>query len=282
MPSAAIFRVRYRGAGRWRVGGHRVTKRIYPHWRALGLRGAVCAWRARRSGKERLLSVRPRGCRHPFALRIPSSDLRTFEQIFRQREYAFETDRAPGVIVDAGANIGLAAIYLANRYPEARIIALEPEAENFALLSANVAPYPQITPVQAALWHRNGEVAVADHGWGAWAFVTVERDGPAPGDAVLRHGVAAVTVDGLMDTYKLDRIDLLKVDIEGAEMEVFGDTAAWIDRVDAVAIELHEALRPGCSAVFGAGCSGLATAWEQGEKVCRVRGDWLRMGGAGR
>jgi len=64
----------------------------------------------------------------------------------------------PDVIVDAGANIGLASICFANKYANATIIAVEPEQSNFELLEENVAPYPNIVPVQAALWYEDSEV----------------------------------------------------------------------------------------------------------------------------
>ena len=59
---------------------------------------------------------------------------------------------APRVVVDAGANIGLSTVFFANKFPQAKIVAIEPEPSNFAMLRDNVAPYPNVTPVQAALW----------------------------------------------------------------------------------------------------------------------------------
>lgn len=61
-----------------------------------------------------------------------------------------------------------------------------------------------------------------------------------------------MTVEDIMERFNLDRIDLLKVDIEGAEKEVFSDSDAvkWIDAVDAIEVELHDRFRPGCSRAF--------------------------------
>lgn len=98
-----------------------------------------------------LLRIKRPDCRFPFVLRFPSSDPDTFEQIFVSNEYDFLVETQPQIIVDAGANIGLASIYFANNYPEAKIIAIEPEQSNFELLKKNVAPYPNIIPLQAAL-----------------------------------------------------------------------------------------------------------------------------------
>ena len=61
------------------------------------------------------------------------------------------------------------------------------------------------------------------------------------------HVVEGMTVDKFMADYRLSRIDILKVDIEGAEREVFNDTSAWIGRVNSVIIELHERMKVGCN-----------------------------------
>jgi hypothetical protein len=56
----------------------------------------------------------------------------------------------------------------------------------------------------------------------------------------------------VIEKYRLDRVNLFKIDIEGAEYEVFSDpeSSEWIASVDAIAIELHDRFRPGCSRAF--------------------------------
>ena len=75
-------------------------------------------------------------------------------QVFLDNEYDFRAVERPQVIVDAGANIGLASILFANRYPQAKILAIEPEHDNFNLLADNVRSYDNIVPLQAALGAR--------------------------------------------------------------------------------------------------------------------------------
>lgn len=210
--------------------------------------------------------------RHPFQLRLPSSDVPTYCEVFLHRDYEFETRRAPRVIVDAGANIGLSAIFFANLFPEARIIALEPEDSNFALLAANVAPYPQITARHAALWHENKLISLVDPGLGNWGFMTQDSaQGAFEGEPV--GLVQALTLDALMRDYDLDRIDLLKLDIEGAEREVLGDPKAWIDRVDAMVVELHDRLKPGCSRNFYLATHAFELEWSRGLLAGVARAD---------
>jgi FkbM family methyltransferase len=227
-----------------------------------------------------LLRVKSPGCRFPFMLRFFSSDIETFEQIFMSDGYDFLVEKQPSVIVDAGANIGLASIYFANRYPEAKIIAIEPEKSNFDVLKENCAPYVNIIPLQAALWHLNEEIDLVDPGRGNWGFITQNKEiwqnpSETPQGAIC-HTVRAITVDRLMDEYALDRINILKIDIECAEKEVFSNTASWIEKVDSIVIELHDWITPGCADSFDNGAPGFDQEWLQGENVIRTRRNCLK------
>jgi FkbM family methyltransferase len=244
-----------------------------------GLVGLVQVFIAKLTKTGALVQVKRADCRFPFYLRFPASDTYAFEQIFINGDYEFTITVEPTVIVDVGANIGLAAIYFANRYPRARIIALEPEKNNFALLRQNVAHYTNIIPVQAALWHKNTELPLLDPGRGEWGFTTWHT-AEAPHvrtdhQAETCHTVRAITVDQLMADYALGRINILKIDIEGAEKEVFSATTAWIDQVDTVIIELHEFLRPGCNDSFYQGAPGFDHEWQQGENIILTKGNRL-------
>lgn len=248
---------------------------VMKYLRILGLGGLLSAVRAKVTNATVLYEVDRRDCQHPFRLRIPSSDVLAYNQIFINREYDFVARTPPEVIVDAGANIGLASIYLANRYPDAQIISIEPEQGNFDLLKENVAPYPHVTPVHAALWHRIERINLIDPGWGNWGFVTgtgQPSDG-LPGDT--RHTVMGMTIDKIMKDHGLTKIDILKVDIEGAEKEVFSDTSSWIDKVASIIIELHDRGKVGCNRSFYSGSAGFDSEWRQGEHVCVSRGDYL-------
>jgi FkbM family methyltransferase len=233
----------------------------------VGFIGLLCAIWGKITKSTILLKLSRRGCRHPFKLRVPSSDVPTYQQVFIDREYDFVAEVQPQIIVDAGANIGLASIYFANKYPEARIIAIEPELSNFELLKANVKAYPRIVAVQAALWHRNEEIELVDPGLGKWGFMTEEKNSSGHRFGAPCHTVAAVTVDGLMRIYNLEKIDILKIDIEGAEREVFDNTSPWIDKVNSIIIELHERMKVGCNRSFYCGSHGFDREWQRGENV---------------
>jgi FkbM family methyltransferase len=244
---------------------------------ALGFLGLIRALLASATGITTRITMLRTDCKFPFLLRVPSSDVPTYRQVFIDQDYALRAASPPKVIVDAGANIGLAAIYFANRFPEARIIAIEPEAGNFEIMKANVRPYANVVPVQAALWGTNGEISVFDPKLGNWGYMTgctADEESP-PGAAV--HTVTAFTVDRVMQEFGLERIDILKIDIEGAEREVFANASAWISRVDTIIAELHDRMKVGCSRSFFLGTPGFDHEWWRGENVYLSRGNCLPM-----
>ena len=245
---------------------------------AVGLWGLLSASEAWAKGAVCEVEVRKRhDLRHRIALRLPSADLATFEQIFRKGEYQFKTQTPPRVIVDAGAHAGFTAIYFANRFPEARIFAIEPEAKNFELLSKNIAPYPNIVAMHAALWDREEELRVVDRGTGTWGFMTVGDATPVRNSAAVCGRVHATTVSAIMREYGLESIDILKIDIEGAEKEVFADTGPWLGQVRSLIVELHDRFKPGCSRSFYNGSNGFDHERSRGESVFLWRGDFLEL-----
>jgi len=185
------------------------------------------------------VKVRIPSCRTPIVLRAGTTDALTFEQVFMRHEYDVELPFSPRHIVDAGANIGLATIYFANRFPVARIIALEPEATNFDLLVRNTRAYPNVQVIKAGLWSRPTTLSIENPEDEPWAFRVCEAETP-------EGGLPAVTVEELMTRLGIEQLDLLKMDIEGSEREVFRTSASWIDRVNALIVELHDRLQPGC------------------------------------
>ena len=252
-----------------------MIKRIELYLRTLGWHGLLALIDATVRNSTVMYRIKRANCAFPFQIRIHSSDVSAYKQIFIRQEYDFITKTPPRVVVDAGANIGLASIYFANKYPDAKIIAIEPEKSNYLVLKKNVEPYANITPVLAALWHRNEEISLVDPGLGKWGFMTEENDPDESVQGEFCHRVKAVTVDELLDTYNLEKIDVLKIDIEGAEKEVFSNASSWIDKVESIIIELHERMKAGCNRSFYCGSNGFDNEWTQGENVYLSRKDYL-------
>lgn len=253
----------------------KTLRNINTYRRVAGFGGPILAMKGRMMNSDALVNVQREEIKFPFSLRIPSSDVHTCAQIFLYHEYDFLVKTPPNVIVDAGANIGLASIYFANRYPTATIISIEPEEENFTLLKGNVKPYRNIIPLQAALWKSNGTIDLVDPGVGAWGFMTQEIDSVGKTSGKFCHTVKAITLSKILDDYQFDKIDILKIDIEGAEKEVFEDTTAWIAKVRALIIELHEGKKPGCNRSFYNGSRGFDDEWKQGENLYLTRDSYL-------
>lgn len=222
------------------------------------------------SVEPRAVDVRAPQLPHPVALRLHTSDMEAFDGVIRKREYELALADPPGVIVDVGANVGLAAVWFASRFPNARVFALEPEPSNYAVLCRNAAPYPGIVPIQAALWTASGTIGLVDPGTGHWGFRTVA-------DATADTGVAAVSLPDLLTRYGIDRIDLLKIDIEGAEREIFADAEPWIARVGVIAAELHDHLAPGATQAFEAATGDFPVRWRRGENHFVARAGRVRV-----
>jgi FkbM family methyltransferase len=209
---------------------------------------------------------------HPVWLRAGTSDAVVFQQILVWEELRFALPDPPRLIVDAGANIGLASVWFAHRHPGARVVALEPEPANFEMLRRNAAPYPNIEPRRQALWSRPGRLRITNPDAAAYGFQVGEEGTmpPAADDGV----VESVDVPMLLREAGADRIDLLKLDVEGAELEILRDGAdRWIDRVGTLAIELHDRFRPGCSEALERAIAGRGFTRERvGEYVVLRRG----------
>lgn len=227
--------------------------------------GLLRAGIAKLQGKRNLMEVRIANIQKPFFIRVPSTDVPTLKKVFIDKEYTLPSGIAPDTIIDAGANIGLASIFFANRFPLARILAIEPEVSNFQILKKNVEPYPNIVPIQAALWHQQEQIQLTDPGIGHWGFRTESRSETGSGQT--SNLVQAVTVGGILEEYGFSRIGILKVDIEGAEKEVFSNSASWIDLVDMVIIELHDRIKFGCESAFYSAVEGMDDQWKIGENV---------------
>lgn len=138
---------------------------------------------------------------------------------------------APALIVDLGANIGLVDRWLLNRYPNARVVAVEPQPGNATTLRANVEGLP-VEVVEAAIGATCRTVRLHTSS-GEHGFTMV---GQAVAGAETFE-VPVVTMASIIGSS--EPIGLLKVDIEGAEEELFSDCSTWIGRVKMLLVECH-------------------------------------------
>jgi FkbM family methyltransferase len=238
------------------------------YYSLLGLPGVAVFFFAKLSGTRPLFKKNFPGLKHPFYLRIGTTDASVCKQDLIERQYEFPLPAIPKVIIDAGANIGCSAVFFANKYPDAVIFALEPEEWNYKLLEKNASAYPQIKPLKAALWKENKRICLVDPGYGSHGFQTMEK---AAENCQSRKFVEAITLDALITRMGLKFVDVLKIDIEGAEKEVFEGSAKWIDKVGVMMIELHDNIKAGCSKAFSEATKGFHDEFSKGEIVIRLR-----------
>jgi FkbM family methyltransferase len=239
------------------------------YYSLLGPFGVVLGAKSRLLRKVIQIGVEIAGIRHPVHLRLRTSDVWLCQQILIDAQYDSGLSVQPRVIVDGGANIGLASIYYANKYPEASIIAVEPEQSNFEMLQKNVSPYPKILPIRAALWNKNQDLYSSAVVSGHHAYQV--RDQQVSGRDSTCNIVRGLSLQGLMADFGIQQIDLLKVDIEGSEKEVFHDSARWIGRVGMIAIEIHDWMRSGCGESVYAATSDFELKWKRGETTYFAR-----------
>lgn len=179
-----------------------------------------------------------------FRARKGSSDVRVFNQVVLRRSYLLPIQLPPvRFIVDAGANAGYSALFFANAHPDASILAIEPDQSNFEMLCSNVRnAVGRISTFHGALWPVKTRLRIQNPNAPKTAIM-VGKPADNSGD------VPTTTVPEIIRERGF--IDILKMDIEGAEIEIFAsEDLAWLDQVGCLIIELHDFMRAGCSMAF--------------------------------
>lgn len=186
-------------------------------------------------------------------VRHGTTDTEVFRQVFRQGEYDlsklgrmkqvtgwYEEILAAGrtpLIIDAGANIGAASLWLARQFPLARLIAVEPEPANAALCRRNLAHNPRLSVREAAIGAVPGRIELVNPAAKAWSPRSRRSDGA--------DGIEIVTIPDLVASVQDADLLVVKIDIEGFESDLFSSNLGWLDRARVVMIEIHDWMMPG-------------------------------------
>jgi FkbM family methyltransferase len=210
-------------------------------------------------------NIKLKNLRYPFTLRSGSSDINAFRQVFIYNEYNFDVPQ-PNFIIDGGSNIGLAAIYFANKFPNATIVSIEPESENFNLLKANTNKYNTIHPLKSGIWSTSTFLKVKNIGLGNWGFIVEEQEEE---DA---DTFRAISISDILKKFNRTQIDILKLDVEGAEKEIFSTNyQEWLPNTRVLIVELHDRMKKDCSkALFKALLNYDFTVEQLGENLVCV------------
>ncbi len=224
--------------GLWKVVGTkstvqwaliRISSKIHLNWPE--------SWRVHPRQLQQELLVRLRG----------TSDINVFNQIFIRQEYSSLRNLENVLMVlDLGANVGYSSAYFLSCFPNSRVVAVEPDERNVAVCKVNLEPYgDRVQLLRGAAWSERTALFLARGAFGdgrEWATQVVR---PTDGNA---GSVQAWDVGSLMNIAGAGQVDLLKVDIERAELAVFSDTAKdWLPKVHNICIELHG---PDCDEAF--------------------------------
>lgn len=183
------------------------------------------------------------------SLREVGSDILTFNEVIKNQVYKNilrKLERCE-TVVDLGANIGLASLYFAGHYPSCRLLAVEPNPPTYEILAANLSGLVEAgrcRTLRAAVWGSE-KALVADPSQAAdhySAFATREAAGGENGRATMQ----GLPITRIISDSGFERVDLLKVDIEGAEVELFKGNTDWLKSIGAIAIEFHHDSREVC------------------------------------
>ncbi len=197
---------------------------------------------------------------HSVFIREKSMDFMIMHEVFSHKCYDIELAhsfyfrdyrktygiRPPKFIIDAGAHIGLTSVYFAQKYPQAKILAIEPDSENYYLLLKNTSPYPNIVPILGALWDKhthlyiNNRYRLKKDQYLKSAEYELSED-----NNLHEPAVCAYTIDEIIEQYGIDLIDVLKVDIEGAEKTIFQKGyEQWLAKTRIILLEPHDHKSP--------------------------------------
>jgi FkbM family methyltransferase len=220
-----------------------------------GIRLLMQVERSRSNAAGRIRAYRRPGDEVPVYLRDTVADHAIFWQCLVMCQYetsifphhqrlisAYESMLARGetpLIIDCGANIGLATRWFGERFPEARIVAIEPDAGNMAMVERNTAHLQtRVTRLLGGVWPQAGWLRIQNPTSGSTAFRVERVDSEQPGS------MRAYTIQQILDMMQTSSPLIVKIDIEGAQDQLFRSNTDWVARSHLISLELDDWLLP--------------------------------------
>lgn len=191
----------------------------------------------------------------PLSIRKNTSDIDVFKQVFERKEYRYLIEYAAKhhapflrkkhlTIIDCGSNIGLATVFFISELKKhhLQIFCIEADADNYKANLKNTQDYPFVTVINKALWNSNEALVVhndfrdSQH-WSRRVKTAAEHS--TLNDFKVVQGI---TFRELKEKYSIEGIDILKIDVEGAESNLFSDDSIdeVLESVESIAIEIHD------------------------------------------
>jgi FkbM family methyltransferase len=183
-----------------------------------------------------MAEVNIKGIQHPLYARPGTPDaVEIAHSVIREAYGKYLPAGEVNFIVDAGAYIGDATAWYLSKFPGSRVTALEPNPESFAMLQRNCAPYgSRVLMVNGALWFQDGDLDLVFDPFTPTGNSVVQRESSA------NTRCAAFSMRTILEQSGADEIDILKVDIEGAELELFRTNVdPWLSRTRYIIMEIH-------------------------------------------
>lgn len=180
-----------------------------------------------------------------FYIRKKTTDVKLLKLVIGQNEYGFlyetpylDAIKKANYILDCGANIGIFTRLCRNINPNAQIVAVEPDNRNFVMLKKNNECDNRVLCHEGGIWNRDAKLKVCIGKSGEWGITVKETNDESD------YSVKAITIEHLCEIYGFDYVDVLKIDIEGSEYNVFDESAEnWIERVGLLIIECHDKIK---------------------------------------
>jgi FkbM family methyltransferase len=168
--------------------------------------------------------------KYKFFFQRPYELLHTYSEIFTKGIYLFKCATDAPLIIDCGSNIGMSVLNFKTQYPKAKVIAFEPDSNNFELLKKNIEAnhLADVTLHKAAVWTQNGKITFESNATEA-SHISEHKEGG--------NEVDSIRLADLLSS--LPEIHFLKIDIEGAEWPVIRDCARELHKVQNLFLEYH-------------------------------------------
>lgn len=167
----------------------------------------------------------------PWTFNDGLSFVSTYREIIINKIYSFNPSTSQPLIIDCGANMGLGIWFFKEQFPDARIIAFEPDPDIFKVLNENMIQN-RLTGIelhQKAVWKQDGEIFFEKEGGDA-GRLDLKNESPKT------IKVEAVNLNPWLAN---EKVDLLKIDIEGAETEVLRSIQPHLKNVFRIFVEYH-------------------------------------------